>query len=218
MVVDSKRSKFSDYMSTQRLAEYVDGKETAEKIWSRTWLPSLYTDGKKRVLIIGDAVTEGMSFYYEELLGNEWSVHRQTGSIPMCDALYIERLRYALTAARKEYDVICFTPTVLGNETPTKFGETLLKVANLIGEKQKNANLVFVAHTMVDPKKFCKDMNTRIFGFNKTLEVLAADKNAKFADLGTFCEKIILDRAQNGALFTDAGYKKLTFEVVKIFK
>ena len=218
MVVDSKRSKFSDYMATQQVAEYTDGKETAEKLWSRTWLPSLYNDAKKRLLILGDAVTEGMSFYYEEFLGIDWCVHRQTGSVPMCDSLYLERVRFALTAARKEYDVICFTPTVLGNETPSEFSKSLRNVIDLISEKQKNAELVFVAHTMVDPKKFGKDMNTRIFGYNKELRVSACDKNAKFSDLGAFSEKIIFDRTENGALFTDAGYKKLAFEVVKIFK
>lgn len=218
MIVDSGRSKFSDYMGTQQVAEYIDGKKTAEKIWSRTWLPSLYNDTKKRALIIGDAVTEGMSFYYEELLGSEWCVHRQTGSIPMCNTLYLERLRYALTAARKKYDVICFTPTVQGDETPAEFQTAFSQVVELINEKQGEASLVFVAHTMIDPKKFGKEINTRIFGFNKALEVVASQKAARFADLGTFSEKIIADRCENGVLFTDAGYKKLAFEVVKIFK
>ena len=107
MLVDSKRSVFKDYMGTQRKIRYEAGEPTADGIWTRTWLPQLYNDDKKRLLILGDAITEGMSFYYEELLGADWCVHRQTGSVPVTSELYFARLRFALTAARKKYRCLC---------------------------------------------------------------------------------------------------------------
>ena len=217
-MVDSKRSQFSDYVGTQQKIDYIEGRETAEKIWSRTWLPALYDDTKRRMLTVGDAVTEGMSFYYEELMGSDWSVHRQTGSVPVCSPLYKDRIRFALTAARKQYEVICFTPAVLGDETPAEFDKAVREAVAIIKELQPEARLVIVAKTMSDPAVVGKDANLRTYGYNRALEVLAADENAEFVDLGVFSERLTGDRAENGVLFTDAGYKKFVFEVVKKIK
>lgn len=218
MLVDSKRSAFKDYMGTQRKIHYEPGAPTADAIWTRTWLPQLYTDDKKRLLILGDAITEGMSFYYEELLGAEWSVHRQTGSVPVTSELYFARLRFALNAARKKYDVICFTTPVLGDEAPNDYGKALRKAADMIKEYQPQARVVLVAHTMADVAAVGKNTNIRIYGYNRALEVLAVETGAEFVDLGVISERLSADRAENGVAFTDAGYKKLTFEVVKKIK
>lgn len=218
MVVDSGRSKYFDYMQTQQPIEYIEGKEKAVSIWSRTWLPGLYLEDKKRLLTIGDAVTEGMSYYYEALMGSEWSVHRQTGSISICDELYLLRLRYALTASRKKYDVICFVPTVTGYESPEEFNKALSESISLIKENQPKAKLVLAGITMHNASIVGKNINTNLFGYNKALQVLADENGLTFVDLGAFSQKIIGDYADNGILFTDAGYKKLTFEVVKFIK
>lgn len=218
MAANSNRSIYKDYCGTQETIEYIPGRETGNKIWSRVWLPGLYNDNKKRVLIIGDAVTEGMSFYYEEFLGDDWCVHRQTGSISICDELYLTRLKHVLTAALKSYDVICFTPTVNFFETPGEFAAALEKAIGEIKLSQENAKLVFVANTMTNPFKCGKETNTKIFGYNRALELAAEKYNAEFSDLGLFSEKLNADRLDNGILFTDDGYKKLAFEVVKYFK
>ena len=217
MVIDSKRSVFKDYMGTQRKIRYEAGAPSADAVWTRTWLPALYED-KKTILVLGDAITEGMSFYYEELLGSEWSVHRQTGSTPICCEQYFGRLRFALTAARKKYDVICLTTPVLGNETPNDYGKALRRAAQMIKEFQPQAKLVLVARTMADVNEVGKNTNIRIYGFNRALEVLAVEVGAEFVDLGAVSERLSADRAENGVVFTDAGYKKFTFEVVKKIK
>ncbi len=217
-MIDSGRKKFADYMSTQQPIEYNEGAQVSEKIWSRSWLPGLYDKDKKYLLVLGDAVTEGMSFYYEEFMGAEWSVHRQTGSISICDELYDYRLHFALTTARKDYTSIVFAPTVRGDETPEQFKEALCKAISVIKEKQPNAKIVLAAHTMVNAGVISKNINTNLFGYNKTLEVLADENGLTFVDLGVFSQKIIADYADNGILFIDAGYKKLAFEVVKYLK
>lgn len=218
MLVDSKRSAFKDYMGTQRKIRYEAGEPTADAIWTRTWLPQLYTDNKKRLLILGDAIAEGMSFYYEELLGADWCVHRQTGSTSIVNELYFGRLRFALTAARKKYDVICLTTPVFGDEAPNDYGKALRRAADMIKEYQPQARVILVAHTMADVAAVGKNTNIRIYGYNRALEVLAVETGAEFVDLGVISERLSGDRAENGVVFTDAGYKKFTFEVVKKIK
>lgn len=210
MVIDSKRSVYSDYNYTQKVGE--------DRAWSRLWMPGLYCDDQKRLLIIGDGVTEGMSFYYEELLGAEWSVHRLTGSIPVTDNGYAERVRFALTASRKTYDAICYTAAVSGDETHAEFDKAVRSAVAKIKETHPEAKLIFAAHTMVDAAKTGKEINTHIYGCNKGLEVIAAENGDEYIDLGIFSEKILQDHLDNGVFFTDAGYKKLAFEVVKHIK
>ncbi len=218
MLVDSKRSKFEDYNRTQRVNEFNPAKETEYRGWSRLWMPGLYRDDQKRLLIIGDGVTEGMSFYYEELLGNDWCVHRLTGSISVTDKCYPDRIRFALTASRKTYDVICYTAAIIGNETSTGFDTAVRATVEEIKKTHPETKLILASHTMCDPAKRGKDTNTHIFGCNKAIEVMAADYSAQYVDLGNFSEKLLCDHLDNGVFFTDAGYKKLAFEVVKKFK
>lgn len=217
-MINSGREKFADYMSTQRLIEYTEGETKAERIWSRSWLPSLYSKDKKYLLILGDAITEGMSYYYEEFMGDEWCVHRQTGSLRICDELYDYRLGFALTAARKEYSAVVFTPTVRGDETPEQFKTALEGAINKIKELQPNAKLVIASNTMVNPLKRNKNENINIFGFNKTSEAVAIEIGAIYAPIGELSGKIVADHTEEGVLFTDLGYRKLAFEAVKYIK
>ncbi len=218
MAVDSGRSRFKDYMDTQRTIEFPSGNIKGERIWSRTWMPGLYNNSKKFLLLIGDAVSEGMSFYYDGFMGEEWTIHRQTGSISITDKLYMERLCFALSAARKSYNAICFTPSVSCEETPEEFQKALNEVIRKIEELQPEAKLVLAGLTLSNPLKAGKDKNIKIFGFNKALEIAAMENNAVFADLGALSQRIALDHTDDGVLFTDAGYQKLSFEAVKYIK
>lgn len=217
-MINSGREKFANYMATQQVIEYDEGAKTAERIWSRSWLPELYEENKKYLLILGDAVTEGMSYYYEEFMGEEWSVHRLTGSLPTTDELFDYRLSFALTAARKNYNAVVFTPTIRGDEKTEEFKSALEKVIRRIKEQQPNAKLIIAENTFVNPLIRSKNENINIYGFNKTAELMAAEYGVKFTHLGEFSGKITGDHTADGVLFTDAGYKKLAFEAVKQIK
>lgn len=217
-MVDSGRSIYKDYVGTQKKINYDPNTSIPENIWTRTWSHSLYDNDKEYLLLLGDAVTEGMSFYYEELVGGNWHVHRQTGSITITSKFYLNRIRKGLTAARKEYNMICYTPCVMGEETPEEYNKALRSAVAEIKKLQPNARLLLVGNTMGAADAIGKDTNIRIYGYNKAMELLADEIGAEFVDLGTFSERIKADLAENGVVFTDAGYKKLTFEVVKKIK
>ncbi len=218
MAVDSGRSKFKDYVSTQKVIEHLPSDKKGERMWSRTWLPGLYNNSKKYMLLLGDAISEGMSFYYESFLGEEWILHRQTGSISITDELYMERLRFALSASRKEYSAICFTPSVSLEETPEDFSKALREAVKTIKELQPNARLVLAGITLSNPLKAGKGRNIKIFGFNKAILLAANEFGGNFVDLGALSQKINLDHTEDGTLFTDTGYQKLAFEAVKHIK
>ena len=172
---------------------------------------------KKRVLIIGNAVSEGMSAYYKQLLLG-FTVHRLSTDCFVTDKYYSCLLDFSLMEARQSYDVICFTPSIDYNEKPEVLQQALKAAAEKIKKAHPLAKLVFVAHTMVNPQAAGKDKNLKIYGCNKALQVLSSDFGGAYVDLGTLSERIAPDHTPDGVLFTDMGYRKLAFEVIKYIK
>lgn len=175
------------------------------------------SDKKKKVLIIGDSVSEGMGVFYKQLLPG-FTVHRLSTDCPVTDKYYFCILDFALLQARQSYDVICFTPCIDCNESPKDLEQSLSTVINKIKSAHSDAKLVFVAHSMVNPQTAGKDKNLKIYGCNKQLQVLSSETGGVFVDLGTLSERIATDHTSDGVLFTDMGYKKLAFEVIKYIK
>ncbi len=172
---------------------------------------------KKRVLIIGDSVSGGMGVFYKQLLPG-FTVHRLSTDCPVTDKYYFCILDFALLQARQSYDVICFTPCIDYSQSPKALELALSSVVKKIKSVHLQAKLVFVAHTMVNPQAAGKDKNLKIYGCNKQLQVLSSETGGVFVDLGTLSERLVLDHTADGVLFTDAGYKKLAFEVIKYIK
>ncbi len=216
MAVDSKINRSSDYIETQTPVDFIDGTNNVKGIWSRSSFSGLHK--RKFLLILGDGVSEGMSCLYEKFMGEEWAVHRSTGSLSVCSPLYIDSLVFALTVAKKRYNSICFTPSVFGNETPQEFEKALRQALSKIKELHPLSKIVLVGITMVNPLTAKKEKNIKNFGFNKTIQLVANEFGCVFADLGTLSQKIVSDHTIDGIFFTDAGYQKLSFEVVKYIK
>lgn len=172
---------------------------------------------KKRVLIIGNSVSEGMSVFYKQLLSG-FTVHRLSTDCFVTDKYYSCILDFTLLEARQGYDVICFTPSIDYNVSPKVLQQALSSAIQKIKAAHPNAKLVIIAHTMVNPQTAGKDKNLKIYGCNKALEVLSSEFGTKFVDLGTLSERIVLDHTPDGILFTDMGYRKLAFEVIKHIK
>ena len=172
---------------------------------------------KKRVLIIGNSVSEGMSVFYKQLLPG-FTVHMLSTDCFVTDKYYSFILDFALLEARQSYDVICFTPCIDYNESPKVLQRALNFAVQKIKAAHPNAKLVITAHTMVNPQTAGKDKNLKIYGSKKELQNFSSESGGVFVDLGTLSERIVLDHTPDGILFTDMGYRKLAFEVIKYIK
>lgn len=173
--------------------------------------------GKKRVLIIGNGVSDGMITFYKQLLSG-FIVHTLSTECLITDKYYSCLLDFALYQSRQEYDIICFTPSIDYNVNSEILQLTLKVIVRKIKAAHPKAKLVFPALTMVNPQVAGKEKNIKIYGCNKALEVLSSELGASYADLGTLSERIAPDHTPDGVLFTDMGYRKLAFEVIKYIK
>ncbi len=195
---------------------------TEASVWDFININSLYSKGKKRMLIVGDSITAGVYNVIGEVASPFWVVDAYTTSLPINDKDYLPALKNALKQSRLPYDVIHFNNGGHGLETEEEYEESYREVIALIRELHPQAKIVLATciqacvpekdgtfqkpltswHRWTDPRdnicrRLCKEYDLRL------------------NDLAEYSKKIKNNHVPDGVHYTDEGSKKLAFQFVK---
>ena len=117
---------------TQTLVEDREDSRTEGCIWDFLDIRDIYTEGKKRLLIVGDSITGGINSVIRDVINPVWSVDSYTTSLPINDRDFLPNLENVLLQSGKEYDVIHFNNGGHGHESDLAYKAAYREVIDLI--------------------------------------------------------------------------------------
>lgn len=177
---------------------------------------------KKRLLIVGDSITGGISGRIGNVISKAWTVDTFTTSLPITDRDFIPTFRSALQASGLPYDVIHFNNGGHGVETPAEFEAAYRETLALMRELQPTAQIVLatsVSTYIPEPDgSFVKKLqkwHMYTDDRNRIVRELCKEFSLELNDLAVYSEKIKDDHGPDGIHYTPEGYKKLSFQVIK---
>ena len=227
-MADSKRGTEKDYVQTQIVTTATNDKNEPREqyIWSRVWKERLYDDSKKRIMLIGDSIIEGYSFFVQEEMKDEYIVSRWTNSLAIDNRFAIGLMEFALLSDEKiKYDVIHFTHGGHGKWTPIDvyekaYDETIKRLIEICPDSK-----IIIA----TPTEYCNAFDSGVPSVNETATALLRERGevakkiaAKYGlavnDMFAISQTNRELHSSDGVHYTDDGYSVLAKAVVKAAK
>ncbi|MBE6797472.1 MAG: SGNH/GDSL hydrolase family protein [Ruminococcaceae bacterium] len=225
---NSGRSTAKDYMQTQTVTTRVNSKKEPreEYIWSRVWKERLYDADKKRVMLIGDSIIEGYSFFVAEQLKQDYIVSRWTHSLAIDSKFVLPLMEFALLSDEKiKYDVIHFTHGGHGKWTTHEDYEAALdKTIKRLVEICPESKIIIAT-----PTEYCLPMlecqpvvdleaTELLSRRGEIAKKIAAKYNLTVNDMMQVSKANRYLHSDDGVHFTDEGYEVLAKSVAAAIK
>lgn len=195
---------------------------TEECIWDFLDIRDIYTEGKNRLLIVGDSITGGINSVIRDVINSAWIVDSYTTSLPINDRDFLPNLENALLQSGKSYDVIHFNNGGHGHESPAVFEKSYREVIALMKKLHPNAKIVLatsVATYVPEPDGTFVRRLERWHRFtdprNEICRKLVDEYELCLNDLGSYSPKIKDDHSPDGIHYNKEGSRKLAFQVIK---
>lgn len=207
---------------TQVVVTAKKDRKTEDCIWDFITVNGLYERGKKRLLIIGDSITAGINTVIDDVINSSWAVDAFTTSLPLNDVNFIPTLKNALLQSRLPYDIIHFNNGAHGTETAKEYEEAYISVINVIKEIHPNAKLVLATTIAAYEREADGTFVKPLLSWHKYTDTrniicrrLCKEYNLQLNDLAEYSVKIKDEHISDGIHYSEAGSKKLAFQVVK---
>ena len=198
---------------------------TEEVIWDFVNINGFYENKKKRLLIVGDSITAGIYPVMDSVISPFWVVDAFTTSLPINDKDFLPTFKNGLLQSGKPYDVIHFNNGGHGLETDGEYEEAYREALALIKELHPNAKIVLATcvttyKTEPDGSFKLKRQSWHKFTDSRDniVRKLCSEFNFPLNDWAEYSIKIRDDHVPDGVHYTDAGSKKLAFQIAKFLR
>lgn len=207
---------------TQMVVNVKKEHPTEACVWDFLNINSLYSSGKKRMLIVGDSIAAGIYTVIDKVISPAWVVDAYTTSLPINDKDYIPALKNALLQSRLNYDVIHFNNGGHGLETEAEYEASYREVIALIKEIHPTAKIVLATCIQACVRDSDGTFQKPLTSWHRWTDPrdnicrkLAKEYGFALNDLSGYSLRIRNDHISDGIHYTNEGYKKLAFQVIK---
>lgn len=189
--------------------------------WTNMWLDHPEDKDKKRVLLIGDSITQGMKDEVKKAVGEDILVDALTTSRAPDNESLLTEIFYVLNMA--EYDIIHFSNGLHGMYQPIDDYElTYSRVLEKIMEKAPKARIILALSTPItlpeDSLKFNEERNGIVLERNKAVERIAEKYGLEINDNYSEVAGKTGIGAGDGVHYNAEGYRLLGNRVGKLLK
>lgn len=202
------------------------GKSKLEKYeWDNIWIENANEEGHKRILLIGDSITNGFRPFLNELLSGGEFYADQLATSKAVDNEHLIRLIDYVLEQNPSYDIIHFMFGGHGwhlshNDYYSYYEKIILHIKEKCGE----ARMIISSFTPIAEKTNLNNLdkkNDYIFERNKKVKLLAEKSEIEFIDIYDIINSIAEKNSiycDDGVHFKESGYKiiaKALFEKIR---